>query len=129
MRAWGTHKLPVDSRDARSTPAMSRSPSGPARWRQHSSCASTLSATLRIRCPNEPSPRGTEKTEAKLVEVMPGRGLQPASGSGLPLAPGPVSHWLVRILRHKLRLYEREDMPFGRLVGAYPAGRSSARRT
>lgn len=43
-------------------------------------------------------------------------------------SPDLVSHWIVRILRHKLRLYEREDTPFGRLVGAYPAGRSGAGR-
>lgn len=36
--------------------------------------------------------------------------------------PTPVRHWLVRILRHKLRLYEEHD-PFGNLVGVKSTGR------
>lgn len=35
----------------------------------------------------------------------------------------PVKHWLVRVLRHKLRLYEKYD-PFGSLIGAKPSGKS-----
>ncbi|MCE5240337.1 hypothetical protein LLH23_17875 [bacterium] len=35
----------------------------------------------------------------------------------------PVGHWLARVLRLKLQLYA-EHNPFGRLVGAQPAGRS-----
>lgn len=34
----------------------------------------------------------------------------------------PVKHWLVGILLHKLRLYEQHN-PFGRLIGAQPAGK------
>lgn len=37
-----------------------------------------------------------------------------------------VKHWLVRILRHKLRLYESWDN-LGKLVGAQPPGKSGAR--
>jgi len=35
--------------------------------------------------------------------------------------PTPVRHWLARILRHKLTLYETHD-PFGNLVGAKSTG-------
>lgn len=35
----------------------------------------------------------------------------------------PVKRWLVRILLHKVRLYEQHN-PFGRLVGIKPAGKS-----
>ncbi len=38
----------------------------------------------------------------------------------------PVSHWLARILHHKLRLYEQCN-PFGRLVGAQPGGKPGTR--
>ena len=38
----------------------------------------------------------------------------------------PVGHWLVRMLRHKLQLYERWER-FGGLVGAKPSGRSGSR--
>ena len=38
----------------------------------------------------------------------------------------PVKHWLVRMLRHKLRLLERYG-PFGKLVGARPSGRSGSK--
>ncbi len=37
----------------------------------------------------------------------------------------PVKHWLVRILRQKLKLYEEDS--FGRLVGTKPAGKSGTR--
>ena len=38
----------------------------------------------------------------------------------------PAGHWLARILRYKLQLYE-EHNPFGRLVGAKPGGRSGTK--
>jgi hypothetical protein len=38
-------------------------------------------------------------------------------------AATPVKHWLARILRHKLDLYERHDS-FGKLVGTQPSGKS-----
>jgi hypothetical protein len=38
--------------------------------------------------PNEPSLQGTERIEAKLVEGIPDRGLQPARGPGPPVSPG-----------------------------------------
>lgn len=36
--------------------------------------------------------------------------------------PTPPRHWLVRLLRHKLRLFEQHD-PFGNLVGAKSTGK------
>jgi len=36
--------------------------------------------------------------------------------------PTPVKHWLVRLFRHKLHLYEKHD-PFGNLVGAKSTGK------
>jgi len=36
--------------------------------------------------------------------------------------PTPAKHWLVRLFRHKLRLYETHD-PFGNLVGAKSTGK------
>jgi hypothetical protein len=36
--------------------------------------------------------------------------------------PTPAKHWLVRLFRHKLRLYEKHD-PFGNLVGAKSTGK------
>ncbi|HUT36314.1 MAG TPA: hypothetical protein VNE39_22690 [Planctomycetota bacterium] len=40
--------------------------------------------------------------------------------------PTPVTHWLVRLLRHKLRLFETHD-PFGNLVGAKSSGKRGTR--
>lgn len=37
----------------------------------------------------------------------------------------PVKHWLVRILRHKLQLYEKHD-PFGKMIGAESSGKSGS---
>ena len=39
----------------------------------------------------------------------------------------PVKHWLVGILQHKLRQYEKHD-PFGHMVGARPYGKSGTRK-
>jgi hypothetical protein len=38
----------------------------------------------------------------------------------------PVRHWLVRLFRHKLQLYEKYNN-FGNLVGARPSGRSGGK--
>jgi len=38
----------------------------------------------------------------------------------------PIKHWLVRILRHKLQLYEKHD-PFGNMIGAQLSGKSGSR--
>jgi hypothetical protein len=38
-----------------------------------------------------------------------------------------VKHWLVRILRHKLQLYEKHD-PFGNMVGAKSSGKNGNRK-
>ncbi|NQT20178.1 MAG: hypothetical protein HQ592_10780 [Planctomycetes bacterium] len=40
----------------------------------------------------------------------------------------PVRRWLARILRHKLRLYEKHDS-LGRSLGFQPSGKSGARAT
>ena len=38
----------------------------------------------------------------------------------------PVKHWLVRMLQHKLQLYEKYNN-FGQLIGAKPSGRSGSK--
>jgi hypothetical protein len=38
----------------------------------------------------------------------------------------PVKHWLVRILRHRLQLYEKTDN-FGKLIGAVQSGKSGTK--
>jgi hypothetical protein len=38
----------------------------------------------------------------------------------------PVKHWLARIVRHKLRLYEKHD-PFGNMIGARPSGKDGSK--
>ena len=38
----------------------------------------------------------------------------------------PVKHWLVRVLRHKLQLYEKYNN-FGKLIGVRPSDKSGAK--
>lgn len=54
---------------------------------------------------------------ASLAAWLSGAAARPDLGE-----PTPAKHWLVRLLRHKLQLYEKHD-PFGNLIGAKPSGK------